>query len=164
MIDVAPDIPRIFADQSRRIRSKEKIGARDTMSTFQIPISGQAGSAIVYVETETLKFDVAYRPTVGSSRGLKPSFTFGFELTDAFNAGDAREVGDIPGLIGSAKVKVWERNPDGYFTGVVVHIGVVNMSGGVSKDTPPVPFEGTCFLNIVGRATMLPLSFDETEQ
>lgn len=133
----------VVRDAARLDANRRSLGMRETTQQFQIPVSGQAGTAVAWSST-TVSFDAPFSVAPGQrdSDLELPQMTYGAHL----------ELGPV---MLSAHVSGWQFDDDQSVTAATIEIGT-HAPGA----TAPVDFTGFVHATFEGWAA---LHEDETE-
>jgi hypothetical protein len=137
------DSIRMVKSDAIRRRQRSMVNAQDLTQAFRMQVNGMAGTGVSYSPT-SITFDAPFRPSQGENGWqLRPSFTYGFELTGDPPTG-------INALTGFAKVTRWDEDSNGYVTGCQVEVAVCLMNSEVEE----MEFYGFVHLQFTGPVVM----------
>lgn len=151
------DFAKIYRDTEVRKRQKRTAGTQDLFLNFQIPIRGEADNGLRFNQTDPIWFNSSFQPKQGAQFPVPPGVFFGFNIMP-----DSDDVAatSLLGVTGFGNVGSWRQNDDGYYTGAVVQIGVVNLGEVVSER---IPYRGVCNVAFVGPGVQSPMNMPNYE-
>jgi len=145
-----------YRDTEVRKRQKNTAGTQQLFLNFQIPIRGVADNGLKFTQTEPIWFNAALQPKQGAQFPMPPGVLTGFNIIP--DSIDVPAV-DLLGVAGFANVASWRTNGDGYYTGCVVQVGVVNLGEVGTR----VNYRGVCNIAVVGPGIQSPTDMPSYE-